>query len=209
MPPSNAFKPSYFIEYYYLSRNALSLLALGEVLRTDSMNADLETGGKFYSIDVRSDYGIFSLDHGRIYMIINERLDKTLSLINGLASAGKEIICVSRMHPDLLRERYPLQEIRGVWLSETGNGPRLSPDQLEKVVEEVDGFVSTHKNAAAVLDGLEYISLFTDFRTLNIFLEELNDVVMASRSILLIPVDPRLFDPCQLARLRRFAEILH
>lgn len=173
------------------------------------MNADIEISGKFYSIDVHSDYGLFSLDHGRIYMIISDRLDKTLSLINGLASAGKEIICVSRIHPDLLRERYPLQEIRGVWLSETGNGPRISPERLEKVVEEISEFVSSRKNAAAVLDGLEYISLFTDFRTLNIFLEELNDVVMASRSILLIPVDPRLFDPCQLARLRRFAEMLH
>lgn len=177
--------------------------------RADRMNADLDFSGKFYSIDVRSDYGIFSLDHGRIYMVISDRLDKTLSLINGLASAGKEIICISRMHPGLLRERYPLREIKGVWLSETGNGPRVSPDQLEKVVEEITVFVSSRKNAAAVLDGLEYISLFTDFRTLNIFLEDLNDVVMASRSILLIPVDPRLFDPCQLARLRRFAEILH
>lgn len=176
--------------------------------RAKSMNADIDYSGKFYSIDVSSDYGLFSLDHGRIYMVINERMDKTLSLINGLASTGKEILCVSRMHPDLLRERYPLQHIRGIWLSETGNGPRVSPDHLEKIVEEISDFVSARKNAAAVLDGLEYISLFTDFRTLNIFLEELNDVVMASRAILLIPVDPRLFDPCQLARLRRFAEIL-
>lgn len=173
------------------------------------MNAEPDLTGRFYSIDIHSDYGLFNLDHGRIYLIINERLDKTLSLINGLASAGKEIICVSRMHPELLRERYPLHKIKGVWLSESGSGPRVSPDELERIVEEITGFFFTRRNAAAVLDGLEYISLFTDFRTLNIFLEELNDAVMASRSILLIPVDPRLFDPCQLARLRRFAEILH
>jgi len=165
--------------------------------------------GKFCSIDVHSDYGIFTLDHGRIYMIINERLDKTLSLIKGLASADKDLMCVSRMHPEMIRERYPLQEMKCVWLSETGNSPRLAPDQLDQISRTVSDFVSVRKNAAVVLDGLEYISLFTDFRTLNIFFEELNDMVMASRSILLIPVDPRLFDPCQLARLRRFAEILH
>ena len=175
------------------------------------MNAELEVenGLKFYSIEIRSDFGLFTLDHGRIYMIINERLDKTLSLINGMASAGKDIICVSRMHPEMLRGRYPLQEIHSLWLSESGNSPRISPDQLNQIVEEISNFVQERKNAVAVLDGLEYISLFTDFRSLNIFLEELNDVVMASRSILLIPVDPRLFDPCQLARLRRYAEILH
>ncbi|TFG56788.1 MAG: DUF835 domain-containing protein [Methanomassiliicoccus sp.] len=175
------------------------------------MNAELEVenGLKFYSIEVRSDFGLFTLDHGRIYIIINERLDKTLSLINGMASAGKDIICVSRMHPEMLRGLYPLQEIRSLWLSESGKSPRISPDQLDQIVEEISNFVQERKNAVAVLDGLEYISLFTDFRSLNIFLEELNDVVMASRSILLIPVDPRLFDPCQLARLRRYAEILH
>ncbi|MCX6651545.1 MAG: DUF835 domain-containing protein [Methanomassiliicoccales archaeon] len=175
------------------------------------VNADLDTtsGEKFFSIDVHSDYGLFTLDHGRIYLVMNERLDKTLSLINSMATAGKDIICVSRMHPDLLRERYPLQEIHAVWLSQTGISRRISPEHLDRIVREIAEFVSQRKNAAAVLDGLEYISLFTDFRSLNIFLEELNDVVMASRSILLIPIDPRLFDPCQLARLRRFAEILH
>ncbi|MCG7844726.1 MAG: DUF835 domain-containing protein [Methanomassiliicoccales archaeon] len=152
---------------------------------------------------------MFTLDHGRIYMIINERLDKTLSLINGMANAGKEIICVSRMHPDLLKERYPLRDISAVWLSQSGTSPRIGPEELEQIVGTISDFVFKSKNAVAVLDGLEYISLFTDFRSLNIFLEELNDTIMASRSILLIPVDPRLFDPCQLARLRRFAEILH
>ncbi len=175
------------------------------------MNAELETvsGGRYFTIDVRSAYGLFTLDHGRIYMIINERLDRTLSLINGMAIAGKDIVCVSRMHPDLLRERYPMQDINAVWLSQTGNGPRISPEDLDQVVLVISEFLSQRSNAVAVLDGLEYISLFTDFRSLNIFLEELNDMVIASRSILLIPVDPRLFDPCQLARLRRFAEILH
>jgi hypothetical protein len=164
---------------------------------------------KFYSIDVRSDYGLFTLDHGRIYMVVSERLDKALSLINGVASAGMDLMCVSRMHPDMMRERYPLQDMHCVWLSETGSGPRLAPDEMTRIKDTVSEFVSQRKNAVVVLDGLEYISLFTDFRSLNIFFEELNDMVMASRSILLIPVDPRLFDPCQLARLRRFAEILH
>jgi hypothetical protein len=170
---------------------------------------DVSNQGKYFSIDIHSDYGLFTLDHGRIYMIINERLDKTLSLINGMATAGKEIICVSRMHPDLLRERYPLQNIKAVWLSQTGTGPRIGPEELDHIIVTISDFFAQSKNAVAVLDGLEYISLFTDFRSLNIFLEDLNDLVMASRSILLIPIDPRLFDPCQLARLRRFAEILH
>ena len=163
----------------------------------------------YYSIDVRSDYGLFTLDHGRIYMIINERLDKTLSLLNAMASSGKDTLWVSRLHPNMLKERFPLLNIRAVWLSQSGNGPRISPERLDDIVEEISDFYQQNTNSAAVLDGLEYISLFTDFHTLNVFFEELNDVVMASRSILLIPVDPRLFDPCQLARLRRFVEILH
>ncbi len=173
------------------------------------MSAGLDPANGYSSIDVHSDYGKFTLDQGRIYIIMSERLDKTLSLINALASAGKEIICVSRIHPYLLKERYPLHAIKGVWLSERGNGHCVSPDQLDRIVEVIADFVSSRRSAAAVLDGIEHISLFTDFRTLNIFLEELNDVIMASRAILLIPIDPRLFDPCQLARLRRYAETLH
>ncbi len=187
----------------------INLIPLLSDAGTDATSAGLDPGNGYSSVDVHSDYGKFTLDQGRIYIIMSERLDKTLSLINALASAGKEIICVSRIHPDLLKERYPLHAIKGVWLSERGNDHCVSPDQLERVVEVIADFVSSRRNAAAVLDGIEHISLFTDFRTLNIFLEELNDVIMASRAILLIPIDPRLFDPCQLARLRRYAETLH
>ncbi|MBM4237826.1 MAG: DUF835 domain-containing protein, partial [Euryarchaeota archaeon] len=58
------------------------------------------------------------------------------------------------------------------------------------------------------IDGIEYLSLFNDFSRLQMFVEQINDIVMESRAILLIAVDPRLFDPRSLARLQRFAEVV-
>jgi archaellum biogenesis ATPase FlaH len=79
---------------------------------------------------------------------------------------------------------------------------------LSQLRDRIDEFFTGKENAVAILDGIEYLSIHNDFRKLNIFFEELNDLVMSHQAILLIPVDPRVFDRCSLARLRRFAEVI-
>jgi archaellum biogenesis ATPase FlaH len=69
-------------------------------------------------------------------------------------------------------------------------------------------FAKEHKNGVVVVDGLEYLALFNDFHRLNVFYEELNDIVMESRTVLFIPIDERLIEPSDIARLKRFAEII-
>jgi archaellum biogenesis ATPase FlaH len=59
-----------------------------------------------------------------------------------------------------------------------------------------------------MLDGIEYLCLFNDFNRVQMFVEHINDLVMASGAILLIPLDPQSLDQRSLARLRRYAEVV-
>jgi hypothetical protein len=147
-------------------------------------------------------------DPGRIYLITEERMRFSQALFQKLASSGRAVLCLSRMHPEMMQEKYQIDKECAFWLSER-KGPRsIAPGKLSLLRDRIGEFVEGKQNAVAILDGIEYLSIHNDFRKLNIFFEELNDLVMESQAILLIPVDPRVFDRCSLARLRRFAEVV-
>jgi hypothetical protein len=141
-------------------------------------------------------------------LLKDERLDKTLSLVKSLADTGKDVLCISRYHPSIMMGRLPLSNMQFIWLGERASDERISPDDLGKLKHRISVFAREHKNGVAVIDGLEYLALFNDFRRLNIFYEELNDIVMETRTVLFIPIDERLIEPHDVARLKRYAEIL-
>lgn len=167
-----------------------------------------ESMGKISSVTLPLTNGPIVLDYGRIYLIPHERFDRALEIITKLVSMDEEIMCISRMHPAQVRERWPLGKIRAHWLSQRPGEGNISPDQPNLVERTIESFMMEKHQAVAILDGLEYLSGFTDFHKLNVMFEELNDVVMERRSILLVPLDPRLLDPRSLARLGRFAELV-
>jgi hypothetical protein len=148
------------------------------------------------------------LDSGRIFLIQDERLDRTLEMVKGLARSGKDVLSISRFHPNIMAERLPVPTVVNIWLSERDGPENISPDNLTKLRHRIHKFTEKHNSTVIVLDGLEYLALFNDFRRLNIFYEELNDIAMSTKAIVLIPIDIRLLERSDIARLRRFAEIL-
>jgi hypothetical protein len=167
-----------------------------------------EAMGRISSVTLPLMDGPIVLDYGRIYLIPHERMDRALEIITKLVNMNEEIMCISRMHPAQVIERWPLGKINAHWLSQRPGDGNISPDHPMVVKRTLESFMMQKHQAVAILDGLEYLSIFTDFHRLNVMFEELNDVVMERRSILLVPLDPRLFEPRSLARLRRFAELL-
>jgi hypothetical protein len=162
----------------------------------------------FPSISVRSGIVEHIIDFGRIYLLKDDRLEKTLSIVRSLADAGKDVLCISRYHPAIMSGRLPLRNMQLIWLGERAGEDRISPDNLNKLKHLIAVFAKEHKNGVVVVDGLEYLALFNDFHRLNVFYEELNDIVMETRTVLFIPIDERLIEPSDIARLKRFAEIM-
>jgi hypothetical protein len=162
----------------------------------------------FPSVSVR--HGVIEqvIDFGRIYLLKDDRLDKTLSITRSLADAGKDVLCISRYHPTIMSVRLPLSNMNFVWLGERAGEDSISPDNLGKIKHLIAVFAKAHKNGVVVIDGLEYLALFNDFHRLNVFYEELNDIVMETRTVLFMPIDERLIEPSDIARLKRFAELM-
>jgi hypothetical protein len=162
----------------------------------------------FPSVSIRSGKTEHTIDFGRIYLLRDERLEKTCSITRSVAETGKDVLCISRYHPSIMAGRLPLRNMKFIWLGERAGGDWTPPDNLAKLKHKIALFAKEHKNGIIVIDGLEYLALFTDFRRLNMFYEELNDIVMENRAVLFVPIDERLIEPSEIARLKRYAEII-
>lgn len=147
-------------------------------------------------------------DQGRLYLVCEKRMEKTIRVLEDFTYSGATTLCISRMHPDLLRERLPRGNMEYIWLSERNGNNNISPSQLHRVLQRIGAFLLGNKNAVVLFDGIEYLTSFNDFNKVQMFVEELNDMIMRSGSILLMPIDPDSFDPRSVARLRRFTEVI-
>ena len=148
------------------------------------------------------------LDYGRTYFVNERKMDKACQIVQDFIYSGSKVMCVSRMHPDLLQGRWPGKRIDSLWLSERDGPNNVSPDQLSHIAQRIGAFLMGKRRGVILMDGIEYLCAFNDFPRVQMFLEQVNDMVMASRAILIVPIDPRSLEPRSLARLQRFAEIL-
>lgn len=170
---------------------------------------DAGLASRFSSVTLAMTDGPIVLDYGRIYLIPHERLDRAIEIIGRISRIKDNIICMSRMHPGQVRERWPLAHMSCYWLSQRGGEANIDPRRLDQVGEAIAHHLRKDGNDIAILDGLEYLSIHNNFHDINLMFEELNDLVMETRSMLLVPLDPRLIEPRNLARLRRFAELVY
>ena len=73
-------------------------------------------------------------------------------------------------------------------------------DNPENVEENQDGVV--------LLDGLEYLISNNDFNKVLRVIDQVNDHISQSKSLMIVPVDPRAFSQKELALLERNTEKL-
>lgn len=115
---------------------------------------------------------------------------------------------ISRTFPDKIRQKYRMDEDVFLWLSREKTEGSIDPSDLEKLEFFVQEFVSHNEKAVILLDGVEYIVLQNSFESTLKFLQSLNDRIILSRAILIIPLNPAVLDKKQLSLLERELEIL-
>jgi hypothetical protein len=130
----------------------------------------------------------------KIYMDLKERKSS-----NGMI--------ISRVFPERLRTKHGVDDSVFLWLSREEIAESIDPSDLEKLEFLVYDFVSSHKNAIVLLDGIEYITTHNTFEDTLKFLQSLNDHIILNKATLIIPLDPASLDKKELSLLERELEI--
>jgi predicted metal-binding protein len=172
-------------------------------------------GRKIFTEEAQSSAAVpamaVELTPGWSYVIKEVRQEKSFALFSSLLKKGSKGLCISRTHPDTLKEKYGI-EADTVWLTKTENAhghtktkgvDYVSPNNLAHLASSVREFLSKGKNGAVIIEGLEYLTTQNDFRSVLKFLQLVNEQIVLDKGYLIIPVDEATMDSKDFSLIER------
>lgn len=148
---------------------------------------------------------------GWSYVIKEERPERSFALFSGLLTKGSKGLCISRTHPDMLKQKYGF-DAESLWLTKTetapGAGPAkkveyVSPNNLAHIASSIRDFLSKGENGAVIIEGLEYLTTQNDFKSVLKFIQLINEQVVLDKGYLLVPADQATMDPKDFSLIER------
>lgn len=144
------------------------------------------------------------LEEGSCYLLKEAKPVLAFRLLRRAASQGTPALCITRQYPNYVRKENRLGEMPCVWLSESPGEDHQSGKALASLAKRIEEFLTTQGGRGFVLiDGLEYLVISNGFEVVLLFLEHLNEFIMARRAVLVVPSHPKAFDSRQMAMLER------
>lgn len=154
----------------------------------------------------------YDLVQGRTYVVeeapSNISFDAFVNIVSTSGDAARKTVglAVSRQHPDLIKQKYGLEATPIYWLATRAGDEVIAPTNLGILTHMLIKFVEDNPNGVVLLDGLEYLISNNDFNKVLRVVDQVNDHISQSKSIMIIPVDPRAFTAKELALLERNVE---
>jgi len=172
----------------------------------------------------REGFRSFDIPRG-VYLIFDEKADQAFGLFSELVSlplrpdakipekeesarATLEFLIpnglvVTREFPDNIRQRHGIQTTPVIWLTESPGERRIAPTSLAVLADTLVRFMEKNPNSIVLMEGIEYLTTFSDFKKVLKQLDYLNETTWMTRARLLIAVNPKAFDAKDLALLER------
>ena len=141
------------------------------------------------------------------YLVEGRVADSSYRLLQRVIEDGSPTLCVSRLYPDRVSSKYGLVHTKLAWISTSPGDDHYDPTAIGTLASAIEAFIDHNPRGCVILlDGLEYLTLHVGFDKALLFVEHLNEYVMARRASLIIPVSPDCFKTVELARLERYTE---
>jgi hypothetical protein len=151
------------------------------------------------------------LTAGRSYLVKEFGKSRiTYSLFKQLADQGFSGLCVSRTKPNILESEYGFGRMETKWLTDiylTENN-LINPTNVAQINIIVKDFIKHHDRGAILLEGIEYLIYYNGNDSIIKLLFSLNENIMVSESMLIVPVDPKSVDPKTLYLLEKDLEVI-
>ncbi len=139
---------------------------------------------------------------------IIESLEGIKTLLKYLFSKSGGLFVISRRPQDEWEEEFGIKPTKYLWLSRVEEKHSVSPSNLHVILEEAVKFMRIRRNSVIYIEGIEYLMLYNDFRSVAKFLFTLKDYATVEKSVLLIFISPGVLEKSHYNILRRELEVL-
>lgn len=205
-------------EVLRLTSKGFSATELSVVVKSKMANLKSLVDSMARKVD-SGEYGISEKPVARVviassgsYMIREGKAAEVFSYFSGLLSKGVPGLCITRIPPREVQEKYGLRDARLLWLSKTSGGKKAegvvaySPTDLVRIATYVSQFLQESSGGAVLLEGLEYLISHNGFAPVLRFVQTLNEKTVVSNSYLLLSVDPVTLKEQEYALLTKEAQ---
>ncbi|MGI0148393.1 MAG: DUF835 domain-containing protein, partial [Thermoplasmata archaeon] len=118
-------------------------------------------------------------------------------------------LVITRTNPKRARETYDLSAHRVLWLTDREGSPEetIAP-ALERIVYEIEAFMSKQPRGAVLLDGIEYLVSNNSFDAVLKFVRRLLDAFSESQHAFIICLGPATLKEQELKVLEREMDVI-
>ncbi len=142
------------------------------------------------------------LEASSTYLVEEAQPEAVYRTFEDALRGGRPGLCVTRVYPRRLQERFGGGGLSVLWLSNVGKESSIRPKDLEKLSLAVEQFLA-REHGVVLLDGLEYLVTNNNFLTVLRLVQALRDQVAIHNGTLLLSVNPSSLEAHQLTLLER------
>ncbi|MGD0057245.1 MAG: DUF835 domain-containing protein [Methanomassiliicoccales archaeon] len=140
---------------------------------------------------------------GYMYIFKARKPDRIFRFHKDFVKAGSTVLCVTRLHPDQLKEDFGISKEEVLWLSNSVGVRNVNPQNVGILTDSLIRFFENSPKAVIILDGLEYLVMQNDFDKVLRFVNYIYEAVSMNRGTLVTTIDPRAFSTRELAFLEK------
>lgn len=145
---------------------------------------------------------------GMCYVVRERKPFLSYRLFENAISESIPGLCVTRQYPEKVKEAFDLGDTRILWLSHTPGKDHHNPTSIGTLATMISSFIERYEKCVVIIDGLEYLVINNGFQQVLRFAEHINEQVMQSKSVVLMPISPDAFSEKELALLERNVEVI-
>jgi len=153
--------------------------------------------------------GLQGLSAGRSYLIEEDRPAEAFRRFAAFLGGRGGGLVITRTNPKRVRETYELAAERVLWLTDReGSAEDTIAPALERIVYEIEDFMSKQPRGAVLLDGIEYLVSNNSFDAVLKFVRRLLDAISESHYALIISLGSATVKEQELKVLEREMEVI-
>jgi len=147
----------------------------------------------------------YSIEERTSYLIEESKPLISINIFNHAIKSGRKALCITRQNPKRLRDRFNWKNIPIIWLTNNNLEKEhcIDPTNLSRLSIEIVNFIKESKNGIILLEGLEYLISQNSYQIILRFIQLINDKIMLSNSIIIVPMDPLILSERELHLLER------
>jgi two-component system cell cycle response regulator len=149
--------------------------------------------------------GDYKIEERTSYLVEESKPIISFKLFNQEINNRRKALCITRQNPKRLRDKYNWTDVPIIWLTNNNLEKEhcIDPTNLSRLSIEIVNFIKQTKNGIILLEGLEYLISQNSYQIILRFIQLINDKVMLSNCIILVPMDPLILNDRELHLLER------